>query len=140
MADEVEIEAYDPAWPALFEVEREKLACVCLHDAGADTLTVTAIGHKGVALPIEPSLTEESAFGVDRNGLSRCMQGQLVYEPDVSVIDFPFPQRLARGGIRSVVMAPLRAESQVFGALVGADTFPVRKPDPIRPFMPMVAV
>ena len=103
------------------------IACVCLHDAGADTLTVTAIGHNGAALPIEPSLAEESAFGVDRNGLSRCMQGQLVYEPDVSAIEFPFPQRLARGGIRSVVMAPLRAESQVFGALVvgrtGRDAF-----------------
>jgi len=31
---------------------------------------------------------------------------------------FPFPQRLAAGGLRSLVLAPLRSESRVFGVLV----------------------
>ena len=39
-------------------------------------------------------------------------------------IDFPFPQRLARGGLRSFVAAPLQVESQVFGALIVARTAP----------------
>ena len=35
-------------------------------------------------------------------------------------IRLPFPQRLARSGLRAVVMAPLQVESQVFGVLVAA--------------------
>ena len=48
------------------------------------------------------------------------MRGQLVYEPDIASRRFPFPQRLARGGLRSLVVAPLLVESQVFGVLVAA--------------------
>ena len=33
---------------------------------------------------------------------------------------FAFPQRLARAGLRSLVIAPLLVESQVFGVLVAA--------------------
>ena len=33
---------------------------------------------------------------------------------------FPFSERLARGGLGSVVMAPLRSESRVFGVLLAA--------------------
>jgi signal transduction histidine kinase/ActR/RegA family two-component response regulator len=35
-------------------------------------------------------------------------------------VKFPFPQRLARGGLRSFVAAPLLVESQVFGVLIAA--------------------
>ena len=45
---------------------------------------------------------------------------RLVYEPDISRLTFPFPQRLARGGLRSLVAAPLMVESKVFGVLVAA--------------------
>ena len=48
------------------------------------------------------------------------MRGQLVYEPDVSAVDFPFPRRLAGGGLHSVVAAPLLFESQVFGILIAS--------------------
>jgi signal transduction histidine kinase/CheY-like chemotaxis protein len=57
---------------------------------------------------------------LDANGLSRCVAGQLVYEPDVSQVPFPFPQRLAAAGLRSMVIAPLIVENQVFGVLVCA--------------------
>src|SRR6266496_1384317 len=36
------------------------------------------------------------------------------------ILAFPFPSRLAQGGLRSLVMAPLPVESQVFGVLVVA--------------------
>jgi signal transduction histidine kinase/ActR/RegA family two-component response regulator len=38
----------------------------------------------------------------------------------VTQVPFPFPQRLAAAGLRSVVFAPLIVESQVFGVLVCA--------------------
>jgi signal transduction histidine kinase/CheY-like chemotaxis protein len=52
--------------------------------------------------------------------LSRCVGGELVYEPDVNAVAFPFPQRLAKVGLRSVVAAPLLVENQIFGALIAA--------------------
>ncbi len=52
--------------------------------------------------------------------MSRCVRGQLVYEPDVTLALHPFPRLLAGGGFRSLVAAPLLVESQVFGVLVAA--------------------
>src|SRR6202043_3363606 len=39
-------------------------------------------------------------------------------------VPFPFPQRLAAAGLRSVVIAPLMMENQVFGMLVSARRLP----------------
>ncbi len=94
--------------------------CVCLHDAAANALTVSSVGVRSGALAHELTMAEQSSIGIDQNGLSRCVQGQLVYEPDISQVRFPFPERLLRGGLRSVVMAPLKSESRVFGVLVVA--------------------
>ena len=65
-------------------------------------------------------MPERARIDIDENGLSRCVGGQLVYEPDIAQVAFPFPRRLAQGGLRSLVMAPLPVESQVFGVLVVA--------------------
>ena len=65
-------------------------------------------------------MTESARIPIDDNGLSRCVQGQLVYEPDIAKSTFSFPQRLAAGGLRALVAAPLLVESQVFGVLIAA--------------------
>jgi signal transduction histidine kinase/CheY-like chemotaxis protein len=95
-------------------------ACVCLYDQVAEELTVTCVGVRSEALAMELALTEQARIAIDRNGLSRCLRGQLVYEPDVSRIDFPFPTRLSKSGLRSLVAAPLLSESNVFGILLVA--------------------
>ena len=70
---------------------------------------------------MELALTERSRFAIDQNGLSRCVRGQLVYEPDAARTEgFRFPPRLAQSGLRSVVAAPLLSESSVFGVLIAA--------------------
>jgi len=94
--------------------------CVCLHDRAANALRVTCVGAKSGALAQELTMDEQASIDVDENGLGRCVQGQLVYEPDIGQVRFPFPERLARGGLGSLVMAPLRSESRVFGVLVAA--------------------
>jgi signal transduction histidine kinase len=43
-----------------------------------------------------------------------------VYEPEIASSPYPFPATLAKGGLRALVVAPLRAESRVFGVLVAA--------------------
>jgi PAS domain S-box-containing protein len=95
-------------------------SCACLYDRADETLTVAHVGARSATLAAELGLTERSRIPIDRNGLSQCVRGRLVHEADITGIGFPFPQRLARGGMRSLVAAPLIAESQVFGVLIGA--------------------
>jgi PAS domain S-box-containing protein len=94
--------------------------CVCLFDAHAAEVIVTCVGIRSEALAMELAMTQEAHISIDQNGLSQCVRGLLVYEPDVSQVPFPFPQRLARSGLRALVAAPLLFESQVFGVLIGA--------------------
>jgi signal transduction histidine kinase/CheY-like chemotaxis protein len=99
--------------------------CVCLYDAQAGEVVVTCVGVRSEALAMELAMTQQAHIGLDQNGLSQCVRGRLVYEQDVSQINFPFPQRLARSGLRALVAAPLLFESQVFGILIAAR----REPD-----------
>jgi signal transduction histidine kinase/CheY-like chemotaxis protein len=99
--------------------------CVCLHDAHAEEVVVTCVGVRSEALAMELAMTQQAHIGIDQNSLSECVRGRLVYEQDVSQMNFPFPQRLARGGLRAFVAAPLLFESQVFGILIAAR----REPD-----------
>lgn len=94
--------------------------CVCLYDRSQNMLNVTSVGLRSEALAQEFALTANAHIPIDENGLSRCVRGQLVYEDNIANVSFPFPQRLAQGGLNALVMAPLLAESTVFGVLVAA--------------------
>ena len=94
--------------------------CFLVHDAVAQTLTVSALGVRGHMYAEKLGLTHQSLVPIDQNGLSRCISGQLVYEPDLGEVPFPFPQRLAGVGLRSLVISPLIVENEVFGVLVSA--------------------
>jgi signal transduction histidine kinase/ActR/RegA family two-component response regulator/HAMP domain-containing protein len=94
--------------------------CVCLYEPEANVLTVTSVGVHSKSLAMELALTRQSHVKVDQNGLLQCVHGRLVYEPDISQSEFPFPKRLAGGGLRSLVAAPLLVESKIFGVLIAA--------------------
>ncbi len=96
--------------------------CICLRDQDPDQdrLQVSCTGERSQAMAGQMGLQEGTFIDVESNGLSRCVGGQLVYEPDVGQIHFPAPQRLADCGLRSLVCAPLIVESQVFGILVAS--------------------
>jgi PAS domain S-box-containing protein len=99
--------------------------CVCLYDAVERTLTVECVGERGAAIARDTDLEEHALVRVDANGLSKCVSsGLLVYEPDIEHTPTAFARRLASGGIRSFVAAPLVVESQVFGVLVAARRVP----------------
>lgn len=95
-------------------------SCICLYDQPQHALVVTSVGLRSETLAQEFLMTEHAHIAIDENGLSRCVRGQLVYEADISEVGFPFPQRLAHGGLRGLVLAPLLAESTVFGTLIVA--------------------
>jgi PAS domain S-box-containing protein len=94
--------------------------CICLYDPADQALTVASVGTLSRPLAVELSLTEQTRIPIDRNGLGRCVTGELVYEPDISASAFPFPSRLAGGGLRALVIAPLPAAGKVVGVLVAA--------------------
>lgn len=94
--------------------------CVCLYDDTEKLLTVTNVGALSRALALDLALTEQARIPIDRNGLGRCVQGELVYEPDISGSSFPFPSRLAQAGLRALVIAPLLAAGKVVGVLIVA--------------------
>jgi signal transduction histidine kinase/PAS domain-containing protein/ActR/RegA family two-component response regulator len=93
---------------------------ICLYEPASGELTVNSVGRHSAQLAIELAMTEQARILVDQNGLSRCVKGQLVYEPSLHEVHFPFPRRLHQGGLNAFVAAPLRIESQVFGILLTA--------------------
>ena len=97
-----------------------EFGCVCLHQPGRATLRVVCVGAQSQALALELEMPEQTEFEVDQNGLARCLGGQLVYERDITRAEFQFPRRLARGGLGSLVIAPLAVESRIFGVVVAA--------------------
>ena len=94
--------------------------CVGVYEPDANRVTITSVGVRSAPLALDLALTNEAHVEIDQNGLGRCVLGSLVYEPDVSGSKFPFPLRLAQGGLRAVVFAPLLAETRVFGVLLAA--------------------
>jgi PAS domain S-box-containing protein len=111
--------------PSIFQVVIRTLedqlpvdfGCLCLYQL-PEALTVVGIGIKSYDLAIDIGLTEQSHVTIDANGLSRCVRGELVYEPDLREVSFAFPQRLAAAGLYAMVAAPLMVESKVFGVLI----------------------
>lgn len=94
--------------------------CICSYDKGQESLTVVSVGVKSQPLAFNMAMSELARIDIDSNGLSRCVRGLLVYEPDIGKSEFPFPKRLAQVGLRSLVIAPLLVESNVFGVFVAA--------------------
>ena len=95
-------------------------ACICSHEAASNKLTINHVGTKAAPLAGGPGIAERATIAMEENGLTRCMQGELTYEPDIAETRFPFAQQLARQGLRSLVVAPLTIETGLFGILVVA--------------------
>lgn len=102
--------------------------CVCLYkvevkagiDAISGRLTVTTVGFKTGGLAAELGLGVGAKLPVDGSGLALCVQGQVVYDPDISGNGHPFPMRLGEKGLRSLFLAPLVVEGKVTGVLLAA--------------------
>lgn len=99
-------------------------ACVCLCDQNGSSLVIAAVGDASRSLAEQLGLPEQCRIELLENALTRCTQGQLVYEPDTSRSNEHFLARLARAGLHSLVLAPLAAENRVFGMIVAARRAP----------------
>ncbi|MEO8019976.1 MAG: PAS domain S-box protein [Pseudomonadota bacterium] len=94
--------------------------CIGMYDLDENQLTVSCVGARTEPIASALGMTQDAVVPIDENGLSRCVQGHLVYEPDITTSRFPFPRRLASAGLRCMLIAPLLVESQVFGVLITA--------------------
>ncbi len=94
--------------------------CVCTYEPGTHFIALQSIGSRSMAVAGAMALSDGAAIPIDENGLSRCIGGTLVYEPDTSSLPFAFPQRFAQAGLRSLVIAPMLVEQSVCGVLVAA--------------------
>jgi PAS domain S-box-containing protein len=94
--------------------------CIGLRAAGENELSIECIGARSHLLATRAELSERSRVSIGENGLARCTGGKLVYEPDIAALPFALPKRLAQAGLRSLVLAPLIVEDQVFGVLMAA--------------------
>jgi signal transduction histidine kinase/ActR/RegA family two-component response regulator len=79
---------------------------------------VEHVGISSMALARKLDIEAGVEIAIDQNGLSRAVGGELVYEPDLSAVDFPFPNRLAHPGLRSMVLVPMPVEGEVLGLLI----------------------
>ncbi len=100
---------------------------VCTYQAEPQLLTVNAVGEKSLSTARKVGLLEHARIEIGEDALARCVHGELLYEPDIGESRFPFPARLATGGLRSLVVAPLMTENEIFGVLAvgksGVDAF-----------------
>jgi PAS domain S-box-containing protein len=93
---------------------------LCTYQTEPELITVSCVGERSAMLAREIGIVEQTRIEVDENSLKRCVHGELVYEPDMENLEFPFPARLAGAGLRSLVAAPLMIESEVLGVLLVA--------------------
>ncbi|HEX3971735.1 MAG TPA: GAF domain-containing protein, partial [Stellaceae bacterium] len=112
--------------PSIFQVVIRSLedympvdfAMIGLYSPDERTLTVAHLGLKSRPIAVGIELLEQTRVPVDENGLARAVKGELVYEGDISAVPFAFPTRLAGGGLRALVIAPLMTEANIFGVMV----------------------
>lgn len=97
--------------------------CACLYDKDSNHVMVSCVGMHSAAALGHP-LSERTVIELDGAGLTRCIQGEFVYETDIAQADMPFTRLLAAGGLRSLVLAPLPVEGRVAGILVAARRAP----------------
>lgn len=98
--------------------------CVLLYDAARDALSLSSAGAKNQTLGLQLKTAEPLRLESSKNDLLRCLQGRLAYEPAISRGSSALSQRLARGGMRSAVAAPLLVEGSVFGILLAGRNEP----------------
>lgn len=114
--------------PSIFKVMLQNLedslpvefCCICEHEPLTEEMTVARVGPRSLAAAAQMRMPEGARIPVGHNGLRRCLQGALVYEPDLKNVSSPFAARLIEGGFNSVVIAPLRTESQIVGLVIAA--------------------
>ena len=114
--------------PSIFKVVIRSLeeelpidfGCLGLIDPTQQYFTVVSTGVSGPWIDGDPPLADDTQLALKASGLSRCVEGILLHEPDAAASDTALGQRMALAGLGSIVAAPLQVESKIFGILIAA--------------------
>lgn len=93
---------------------------IAQQEAGSRRLAVRCTGAAGFSLAERMGLAPGADVPGGQESLARCLGGELVLVPDTRRVEEPLPRMLAEQALFSAVMAPLQAESTVYGMLVVA--------------------
>jgi PAS domain S-box-containing protein len=96
------------------------LGCVCLCESGDKEISVSCLSRRSPELARLLEAAEPPRISIEANGLGPCLAGRLVHEPDLELSSYPLAAILRGVGLRSLVVAPLQVERQVFGVLMAA--------------------
>ena len=99
-------------------------ACMCLYDKARNDVMIASVGLRGAEIAAKLALTEHQRVNIGDDCVAKAVLGQLIHEPDTSIVQSPFPKRLAEGGLRAMVAVPMLVEGEVFGVLVVARRTP----------------
>jgi signal transduction histidine kinase/ActR/RegA family two-component response regulator len=117
---------------------------VLLHDEAAQILKVASYRCKDPAAAHAVAFVENAIITRAQAGLCECIKGQTVYIRDSATNDVDLMQKIARGGLRSVVAVPLLVESRTIGILLTArrkvDDFSSRECEFLRVLSEQVAL
>jgi len=94
--------------------------CICLYDKALNDVMIASLGRRSAELAVALALTEQQHVNIGDDYVAKVELGQLIYEPDTSLVQSPFPQQLAGGGLRAMVTVPMLIDGEVFGVLVAA--------------------
>lgn len=89
-------------------------------DAHLNVVLIEHLGARGRPNADRMQLKEGDTISADGDGLSRALAGELAYEPETRGLPHELPRRLAGIGLHSVVVVPLRTQSDVFGVILAA--------------------
>ncbi|MEQ8473998.1 MAG: PAS domain S-box protein [Marinoscillum sp.] len=92
-------------------------ACMGLVDNLSQNLVIKSIGKKSLQLYEKAFGQDGSLIDIEKNSLTKGMNGVLIYEPDIRDNESPFIKRLADAGLGSLVVSPLKTENGVLGML-----------------------
>jgi PAS domain S-box-containing protein len=95
-------------------------ACICLCVPDTEALTIANIGSRSIELGRKLNLTDEGMIPIHQNGLTACVNGKLIYEPDIRASTVPLLKGLAGEGLCALVVAPLAVKDRVFGVLIAS--------------------
>jgi PAS domain S-box-containing protein len=99
--------------------------CLCHYQVEPPLMTVACVGEKSATIARQVGLEERAQVEVEGTSLANCVRGELVYDPGHDEGRSPFAARLASGGLRAMVAAPLRIENnEVIGVLLVAKSSP----------------
>ncbi|MBA4263689.1 MAG: hypothetical protein C0453_01285 [Comamonadaceae bacterium] len=92
------------------------------YDVHANTILIEQLGARSMSNAGNRPLDVGETIPADGGALSRAIGGELVYEPEASVLLQEMPLRLAKSGLHAFVVVPLRSHSSVSGVILAART------------------